>query len=635
MYFFHIYIGLPVAFLYSLIISYILLSYFQNKEKTNMLLFYIGVIHLSSLFIMPMMCMTIVLLPTEDYFFQYNEKVYSYIIDTISYVNHALNKIVYPIIKMYCQSGYISTTYKFINISFKDWIWEFKELWYSITMVIVSLILRQISEEYSNTLEFLLNYLNIYDLITVYIEIAYSIGNLTLYYNKAIKLRDEYKYFILGKMSIYRREKIEKFKEHFKTLCQLNLTYIKDNAKFNCLSEIPTFIDKIKSEQYFKMEELGLIEPEFLDEGMTRKKLEDSISEPYEKCKEYSRKLDRIKNIKEDLLGQKEQVENERCIDKFFKIFKSCKTQKCEKILFWIFAFLCGMILLQDFDIHITQTFKEVDNDEVCNSTSVYEKVEQIEDLDNVYSEIFACLVAYPIVYFFLNLATGIFILPLLYALINRRPITGNFLYARNSSDTIDLCESLGSITEMVFPAIYLSSVLYGMIYYSQKDVNIIFDIDCLSFFQVPEFKLILYYKYIPVLFFIFIMRYFETINLKCKKIHISDECYFDPRTCDVCCQACYEDKRKEYIDEGRKELGNTYGELNPILINDSNRPIAPIYTNNSNYANNMNYIPMPDNTVPNNNNYMNYGNNNTYNNYNNSINYNIPIPIQPGYPPN
>ena len=120
MYFFHIYIGLPVAFLYSLIISYILLSYFQNKEKTNMLLFYIGVIHLSSLFIMPMMCMTIVLLPTEDYFFQYNEKVYSYIIDTISYVNHALNKIVYPIIKMYCQSGYISTTYKFINISFKD-----------------------------------------------------------------------------------------------------------------------------------------------------------------------------------------------------------------------------------------------------------------------------------------------------------------------------------------------------------------------------------------------------------------------------------------------------------------------------------------------------------------------------------
>ena len=58
---------------------------------------------------------------------------------------------------------------------------------------------------------------------------------------------------MLGKMSIYKRKRLEKFKKHFKNLCQLNLTYIKDNAKFNCLSKIPTFIEKIKSEQYFNM----------------------------------------------------------------------------------------------------------------------------------------------------------------------------------------------------------------------------------------------------------------------------------------------------------------------------------------------------------------------------------------------
>ena len=74
MYFFHTYIGLPVALLYSLITSFFLLSYFQNKEKTNIILFYIGVVHLSSLFLMPIMCFTIVLLPTEDIFFQYNDK---------------------------------------------------------------------------------------------------------------------------------------------------------------------------------------------------------------------------------------------------------------------------------------------------------------------------------------------------------------------------------------------------------------------------------------------------------------------------------------------------------------------------------------------------------------------------------
>ena len=291
MYLFHFYVGLPVAFLYSLITSYLLLNYFQNKEKTNMILFYIGFLHLSSLFFMPIICLTIVLLQTEEILFQYNEKAYSYIIDIISYINHALNKIIYPIIKIYCQSGYISTKYKFLHISYKDWILEFFDFWIFIIGLIVSLILRAISEIHANIFDFLLNYLNILDLIKVYIEIAYSIGNLTIYYNKAIKRRDEYKYFILGKISIYRRKKLESFKKHFKTLCQLHLTYIKDNEKFNSFSQIQTFIDKIKSEQYFKMEELGLIEPEFLDESMNIKKLEDLISEPYEKCKEYSRKL--------------------------------------------------------------------------------------------------------------------------------------------------------------------------------------------------------------------------------------------------------------------------------------------------------------------------------------------------------
>ena len=513
---------------------------------------------------MPIMCMTIVLLPSEtNILIQYNEKIYSYIIDTISYANHALNKIVYPIIKIYCQSGYISAKYKLIHISLKDWILEFFELWYSIILIIVSLILRQISEEQANIFEFLLNYLNILDLIKVYIEIAYSIGNLTLYYNKAIKLKDEYKYFVLGRISIYRRKKIESFKKHFKNLCQLNLTYIKDNAKFNSLSKISTFINKIESEQYFKMEDLGLIEPEFLDESMTRKKLEDLISEPYEKCKEYSRRLDRIQNIKEDILGQKDQVENERCIDKCLKCCKCCKSQRCEKIKFWFFAFLCALILLQDFSLHTSSYFKEVNDDGYCNTTSIYDNIKQMEDYEKHghFFEVIVCLIALPIAVSALTMATGIYILPLLYSLINRRPISGDFLYAKNSSDTIDLAESLGKITEMIFPSIYLSSVFYGMIYYSSKNnkANIIFDVDCLTFFQVPEFRLILYYKYIPILFFMFIMRYFESINLKCLKfkIHISDECCFDPRNCDDCCRSWYENKRKEYIDEGRKEMGN------------------------------------------------------------------------------
>lgn len=163
-------------------------------------------------------------------------------------------------------------------------------------------------------------------------------------------------------------------------------------------------------------------------------------------------------------MGQKEQVQNERCIDKLLKCFICCKTERCKKILFWFFAFLCLLILLQDIGLHMTSTFNKVDDDGICNSTSNEEK----EGM-NIFAEIFSCLIIYPIIYLWLYLAIGVFILPLLYALINRRSITGNFLYAKKSSDTIDLAESLGNLTEMIFPAIYLSSVLYGMIITHQR----------------------------------------------------------------------------------------------------------------------------------------------------------------------
>ena len=498
---------------------------------------------------------TIVLLPTNDLFFEYNEKAYSFIIEIISYTNHVLNKFIYPIIEIYLTSGYISARYKFLHISLKEWILNLNAYW----LTVIGLIIHAIFVDfYENTLKFLLNYLNIMDLINVYFEIAYSLVNLTLYYNKLFKLNEEYKYFMLGKMSIYKRKRLEKFKKHFKNLCQLNLTYIKDNAKFNCLSKIPTFIEKIKSEQYFNMEELGLVEPEILDESMTRKKLENLISEPYEKCKSYSRRLDRIKNIKEDILGQKDQMENEKCIH---KLIKNCKTNKCEKIIFGFYAFLCVLIILAEFTLFNSPVLTEGDknNSNNYNSSSTNKKNEQHEDLRNISEEIPGCLGFYPILYFFLNLGTGLYILPMIYALINRKKISGDFLYVKNSSDTIDLVVSLEKITEMVFPCLYLSSIFYGMIFYRKKE-NIKFDISCLTFFEIPNYNIIFLFKYIPFIFFMILNRFFESINIKFFKVHISDECFFDPF-----CNPCFEERRKEYIEEGKKEMttGTTSNELN------------------------------------------------------------------------
>ena len=194
--------------------------------------------------------------------------------------------------------------------------------------------------------------------------------------------------------------------------------------------------------------------------------------------------------------------------------------------------------------------------------------------------------------------------------LINRTPITGDFIYAKNSSDTIDLVESLGNITEMVFPSLYLSSVFYGMIYYASlsDEENIAFDLDCLTFFHIPKFKLLLYYKYIPILFAIGVTRYCESIKLKCLKcikcightINISDLCYFDA----TCCikKSCFSNQRMYYIEEGRRERANMPNTV-PIM-------------------NNINNIGMNTYTVYNNNIYID-STNNIYNNNYNKIVYN------------
>ena len=200
------------------------------------------------------------------------------------------------------------------------------------------------------------------------------------------------------------------------------------------------------------MEELGLVEPEILDEGMTRKKLEDLISEPYEKCKDYSRKLD--ENIKEDILGQKDNEENRRCA---YKLVKCCSSSKWKKIRFGLYILFCIIIIEQEAFAHVSPYLKDINHDGYCNYTSEYEELEQREKM-TFFSEIIQCLFTYPLFFALFIPTTAVFITPLLYALINRRKITGDFLYANNSSDTIDLVESLGKITEMIFPSLYLNN---------------------------------------------------------------------------------------------------------------------------------------------------------------------------------
>ena len=303
-----------------------------------------------------------------------------------------------------------------------------------------------------------------------------------------------------------------------------------------------------------------------------------------------------MKNIKKDILGLGEERKNESCIYKLLKCCICCITEKC---IFVILVITLVLMIIDDIGGHIAY-YKEANDDGHCNTTSVGE-IGQDGVIPNVFYEIIGCIICYPIMFFALIIGTGVYVIPLLYSLINRTPITGDFIYAKNSSDTIDLIESLGNITEMIFPSLYLSSVFYGMIYYSStsNEENLAFDLDCLTFFHLPKFKLLIYYKYIPILIIIVLTRYFESIKLKCLKcikcishtINISDECYFDASCCK---KNCFANERMHYIEEGRKEMGNMPNNV-PIMNN--------IGMNNYAVYNHNYYIDSANNIYNNNNN--------------------------------
>jgi len=548
----HYYVGLPVVFLYSLFISFFLLYYFVNLKITNKFLFFIGVIHLTSLFLMPVMCCTLVLLPVNDLFIDYNDKVYRLIINIISYTNHVLNKLVYPFIEIYCSSGYISIFNKLCRLSAKQWIIDLFGIWYTILLIILYFFFKNF---YDNTFEFLLNYLNILDLAKIYIEIGYALGSLNLLYRKAFTKKEEYENFLLGKLSKYEKKKKEGFEKDFKELNNINKLYIKDNPKFN---ELKIFIETINKEKILDEKGgLGLVlepqKPE--DKNMTEKQLENKISEPYENCKSYYRKFVRINNLRNDALNRNDVIKNTNCLDKLIK--KCTSSQKCKKCFFVFYAIICIIIILLEI---IGYDSPMLDSDNYRNTTAEYEKMQ--EEKSFKYMELLTMLIGYPIIFIALFIATGIYVLPLLYSLVCRRIITGDFLYARDSSDTIDLIVSLEKITENTFPCIYLSSVFYGTIYYKSKKEK--FDLNALYFFDIPHSNIILYFRDVYLVISIIIPLLFEKIPLKCFKIIISDELYFGNNCC------CYKAKRKEYIEEGEKYKKGLYNsEYNQMVNSD------------------------------------------------------------------
>ena len=543
----HWYVGLPISFAYSLVISFFVLYYFIDMKKTNKFLFIIGIIHLSSLFLMPIMCFTLVLLPTGDVpVIDYNDLVYRRIINIISYTNHVLNKLVYPMVKIYCSSGYLSIFHKIFHISLKQLFIDLFGIWYSIFLIILYFIFKNF---YDNTFQFLLNYLNILDLLTFYFEIGFSLGSINVLCKKAFEEKEDFENFLLGKISIYKKETelIPKFKDN---LIGIYRYYSLCDSRFKNLDEIKNFIEELKKPKYSEIIpnlDLESKKPgESMDKNMTQKNLENIISKPFRKCKKYLRQFDRFENLKNDILDITDRAKEDsncctKCIAKFYK---------CKKCYFIFYVILCAIIVIAEYSSPMLKA------ENYRDTTSKYEYMKKKSSFN--FLEIILMLLAYPVVFVGLFLSISIYILPLFYSLICRRIVTGDFFYAYKSSDSIDLVESLEKVTEMVCPCLYVSSFFYGYVYFSTRSIE--FDINVLYFFEIPYSNIILFGKDGYLLICVLITKFFEVINIKCHTFEINDECYFDKGgSCCKCCSCCssYETKRKEYIKEGENVRGN------------------------------------------------------------------------------
>ena len=171
----------------------------------------------------------------------------------------------------------------------------------------------------------------------------------------------------------------------------------------------------------------------------------------------------------------------------------------------------------------------------------------------------------YPLYLLTIFVTCGLYIIPIFYGITRRTYITGDFMYERGSSDTLEMIISVRKLSTKIFSSLYLGSLFFITVIYgdtfpvnSKGEYN-----DFLKFFEVPFSPYILAARYVYIVAVIIITRLVETINCKCCELHICDECYFEPRHCEPCVKGCVYPKRQKYIDEGRKEFERLLQEHN------------------------------------------------------------------------
>jgi hypothetical protein len=561
---------MPVAiigYVYSFFISLFYLNYYRNKKYTNCFLFLLNVLHLSLIFCMPIIAY--VTLTNEEALKPIKESKMCFLaIKIINMTNHVLNKLFYPLVVVYYQSGYMSIKNIFTHITFSDIFWELYAYPFIIIILIIYFPLKEeIMSVYQNDeLLYFLNYLNILDLILTYFEIGFSCGSLLRYFYSVFTRVKEYQQFILGKLYLYEKDIKKEFTRRFTKFMILSNLYSGDIHKYK-LNDVNKFINDVNTQKYFDRN----LYPEQMPkvENIKKVDLEKVLSKYYGLSKSLLRRIRRIETVREDKINSIKNIEKKRCCS---CIYKCCIASFCQRLKCIIFSLVCIAIL-------VCETFYFIQNkndviDTIYNKTKTYSNFEYplndpIIFINNTISnstnnntdtnvgiQLGMLVLIYPLYLITIFVTCGIYIIPIFYGITQRNFITGEFMYERGGSDSLEMIKSVRKLSTKMFSALYLSSLFYiTFVLRESFPINSKGEqFEFLKFFEVPLSAVVLGLRYFFIIFVMILTRLVESINCKCFVMNICDECYFEPRPCEPCFKGCVERKRNKYIEAGKSE---------------------------------------------------------------------------------
>ena len=586
-----------IGSVYSFIISFFFLNYFRNNKFSNCFIFIINVLHMTLIFLMPILVYMTITTEKSLFYIKESDKCFQ-MIKYINMVNQALNKLIYPLMVVYYRSGFLTLKNKFTNITFSD---VFYELYAYIFIIIIAIIYFPLKEElmdiyHNDELLYFLNYLNILDLIYTYFEIGYSCGSLLRYFYAVFTRKEEYQHFILGKLSIYEKEIKTEFRHRFSKFVTLANLYSHDIRKYK-LNEVNTFISYVDQNKYYDRERYRNKNFEKVN-NIKENDLEKILSKSYGLSKSLFTKIRRIETLRQHQINKIKKKEKKRCCC-FGYIYKCCISGVFKKIRFFIFAAICIAILVSEG--FYFQKNKDQLMDVIKNKTNEYyfstnEIPSYVSFAENnitnnttdtaVVKQLGSLLLMYPLYMVVIFATCGIYIIPVFYSITRRAFISGDFIYEKKSSDTLEMIISVRKLSSKIFSCLYLS-----VLFYTTYILNDTFPRNSkgeynqfLKFFEVPYSVYVLAVRYVYIIAVIILTRLFEKINCKCCVIYLSDECYFEPRPCEPCVQICIEGKRNQYIETGKKEadriLGNSAG-----TIGSSEQEFLSNYSDSSDYS--------------------------------------------------